>query len=81
MPKRFLKCMPMCENPRNSRFFHFFVIKKLIYEANFPTLNVSRKSKKAQNGLKFLSELCFGNINAAKDSNLLNSKVAFLKSG
>ena len=36
---------------------------------------------KAQNGLKFPSELCFGIMNAAKDSYLLNSKVAFLKSG
>ena len=35
----------------------------------------------AQNGLKFLSELCFGIINAAKDSYLLNSKVTFLNSG
>ena len=39
------------------------------------------KSMKAQNGLKFLSELCIGIMNAAKDSYLLNSKVAFLKSG
>ena len=36
---------------------------------------------KAQNGLKFPSELCFGTINAKKDSHLLSSKVAFLKSG
>ena len=36
---------------------------------------------KAQNGLKFPSELCFGIMNATKDSYLLNSKVAFLKSG
>ena len=36
---------------------------------------------KAQNGLKFLSELCFGIMSAAKDSYLLNSKVAFLISG
>ena len=27
MPKRFLKYMPRCENPRNSRIFHFCVIK------------------------------------------------------
>ena len=36
---------------------------------------------KALNGLKFLSELCFGIMKAAKDSYLLISKVAFLKSG
>ena len=36
---------------------------------------------KAQNGLKFPSELCFGIMNVTKDSYLLNSKVAFLKSG
>ena len=36
---------------------------------------------KAQNDLKVLSELCFGILNAAKDSYLLNEKVAFLKSG
>ena len=48
---------------------------------NFTTLNICRKSMKAQNGLKFLSELCFGIMNAAKDSHLLNSKVAFLKNG
>ena len=34
---------------------------------------------KAQNGPKFPSELCFGIMNLTKD--LLNSKVAFLKSG
>ena len=27
MPKRFLKYMPRCENPRNLRIFHFCVIK------------------------------------------------------
>ena len=31
--------------------------------------------------LRFLSELCFGIMNATKDSYLLNSKVVFLKSG
>ena len=36
---------------------------------------------KAQNGLKFLSELCFGIMNAAEGSYLLNSKVVFLKNG
>ena len=36
---------------------------------------------KAQNGLKFPSELCFDIMNVTKDSHLLNSKVAFLKSG
>ena len=36
---------------------------------------------KAQNGLKFLSELCFGIMNADKDLYLLTSKVAFLKRG
>ena len=36
---------------------------------------------KAQNGLKFPSELCFGIMNATQDSYLLNSKVALLKSG
>ena len=36
---------------------------------------------KAQNGLKFPSELCFGIMNVTKDSYLINSKVAFLKSG
>ena len=36
---------------------------------------------KAQNGLKFPPELCFGNMNVTKDLCLLNSKVAFLKSG
>ena len=36
---------------------------------------------KAQSGLKFSSELCFGIINTAKDSYLQNSKVAFLKRG
>ena len=36
---------------------------------------------KAQNGLKFPSELCFGIMNVTKDSYLLSSKVAFLKSG
>ena len=36
---------------------------------------------KAQNGLKIPSELCFGIMNVTKDSYLLNSKVAFLKSG
>ena len=38
---------------------------------------------KAQNGLKFPSELCFSGfsiMNATKDSCLQNSKVAFLKS-
>ena len=30
---------------------------------------------KAQNGLKFPSELCFGIINVTKDSYWLNSKV------
>ena len=35
----------------------------------------------AQNGLKFPSELCFCIMNTAKDWYLLNSKVAFLKSG
>ena len=35
----------------------------------------------AQSGLKFPSELFFGIMNAAKDSYLLNSKDAFLKSG
>ena len=35
----------------------------------------------AQNGLKFPSELCFGTMNLTKDSYLLNSKVASLKSG
>ena len=54
---------------------------KLTYEANFPTLNNCRKLLKAQNGQKFISELYFGIINAAKDSYLLNSKVAFFKSG
>ena len=53
---------------------------KLTYEANFPTLNICRKSMKAQNGLNFPSELCFGIRNATKDSYMLNSKVAFLKS-
>ena len=42
--------------------FSIFVSSKLIYGANFPTLNVCRKSMKAQNGLKFLLELCFGII-------------------
>ena len=27
MPKRFLKYMPRCENPRNLRIFHFCIIK------------------------------------------------------
>ena len=54
---------------------------KLTYEADFPTLNICRKSMKAQNGLKLPSELYFGIMNATKDSYLLNSKVAFLKSG
>ena len=36
---------------------------------------------KVQNSLNFLSELCFGTVNSAKDSYLLNSKVVFLKSG
>ena len=36
---------------------------------------------KAKNGLKFPSELCFAIIFATKDLPLLNSKVAFLKSG
>ena len=36
---------------------------------------------KAHSGLQFPSELCFGLMNATKDSYLLNSKVAFLKSG
>jgi len=35
---------------------------------------------KAQNGLKFPLELCFGIMNLIKDSYLQNSKVAFLKS-
>ena len=35
---------------------------------------------KAQNGLKFPSELCFGIMNVTKYSYLLNSKVSFLKS-
>ena len=39
------------------------------------------KAQKRQNGLKFPSELCFGIMNATKDSYLLDSKVAFLKSG
>ena len=57
------------------------VSSKFSYEANFPTLNICRKSMKAQNGLKFPSELCFGIMNLTKDSYLLHSKVAFLKSG
>ena len=36
---------------------------------------------KAQNGLKFPSELCFGIMNATKDSYLQNSKAAALKGG
>ena len=36
---------------------------------------------KAQNGITFPSEMCFGIMNVTKDSYLLNSKVAFLKSG
>ena len=36
---------------------------------------------KAQSGLKFSSEMCFGIINTKKDSYLLNYKVAFLKRG
>ena len=36
---------------------------------------------KAQNGLKFPLELCFGIITVTKDSYLVNSKVGFLKSG
>ena len=36
---------------------------------------------KAQKGLKFPSELCFGILNTTKDSYLLNSKVLFLKRG
>ena len=53
---------------------------KLQKSAQFEILNVCRKSMKAENGLKFLTELCFG-MNEAKDSCLLDSKVAFLKSG
>ena len=63
------------------REFCIFVSSKLTYEANFPALNICKKSMKAQNGLKLPSELCFGIMNATKDSYLLNSKVAFLKSG
>ena len=79
--------MPRCANPRKSaqiraiQEFCIFVSSKLTYEANFPTLNICRKSMKAQNGLKFPSELCFGIMNVTKDSYLLNSKVTFLRSG
>ena len=45
-----------------------FVSSKFTYEANFPTLNICRKSIKAHNGLKLSSELCFGIMNATKDS-------------
>ena len=51
---------------RKSAQFDIFVSSK------FPTLNICRKSMKAQNGLKFLSELCFGMMNVRKDSYLLN---------
>ena len=34
---------------------------------------------KAQKDLKFPSELCFGIVNATKDSYLLNSKVAKIR--
>ena len=36
---------------------------------------------KAQNGLKCPSDLCFGTMKVTKNSYLLNSKFAFLKSG
>ena len=58
-----------------------FVSSKWTYEANFPTLNICRKSMKPQSGLKFLSKLCFGIMNTTKDSYLLNWKIAFLKRG
>ena len=60
--------------------FCIFVSSKLTYEAKFPTLNICRNSMKAQNGLKFPSELCFGITNITKDSFLINSKAAFLTS-
>ena len=54
-------------NVRKSVQIENFVSSKWTYEANFQTLNICRKSMKAQNGPKFPSELCFGNMNAAKD--------------
>ena len=36
---------------------------------------------KAQSGLNFPPEMCFGIMNTTKDSYLINSKVAFLKRG
>ena len=80
MPKLFLKCMPRCAIGAIGEFC-IFVSSKLTFEANFPTLKICKKSMKVQNGLKFPSELCFGIMNATKDSNLLNSKVKLLKGG
>ena len=42
MSKRFLKYMPRCENSRNSRFFHFCVIKINIWSkfSNFKRLQI-----------------------------------------
>ena len=79
MPKQFLS---ICQDAQICaiREFCIFVSLKLTYEANLPTLNICRKSLKAQNGLKFPLELCFGIMNLIKDSYLQNSKVAFLKS-
>ena len=67
---------------RAIREFCIFVSPKWTYEANFPSLNICRKSMKSQSsGLKYPCELCFGIMNTTKDSYLLSSKVAYLKRG
>ena len=73
----------MCQGAQIRAIWEFciFLSSKLTYEANFPSINICRKSMNAQNGLKFPSDLCFGIMNATKYSYLLNSKVGFLKSG
>ena len=55
---KFLKYMPRWANPRNSIILHFCAIK-LDLRSKLSNSNICRKSLKAQNGRKFLSELYF----------------------
>ena len=75
--------LSICQGAQISAIWEFSIFgsSKFTNEANFPTLNICIKSMKAQNGLKLPLELFFGIMNVTKYSYLLNSKVAFLKSG
>ena len=67
MPKLFLSIFQGVQI-QAIREFCIVVSSKLTFEANITTLNISRKSMKAQKGLKYPSELCFGIISVTKDS-------------